>query len=163
MSHVVLSTDTVSYRIAGKCLVDAATLSVSSGSRLAIIGPNGAGKSTLLRMLAGLTEPTTGDIHLNGRDINRLTALERARRFAFVGQSDMPDAQLRVNDYVALGRIPHRGVCGAAKDQEIVDNAMACADIAICDANYWFAVRGRAATGATRKGACATAGDPLSR
>jgi len=37
------------------------------GEFLAIIGPNGAGKSTLLRMITGVTEPTQGSFHVNGR------------------------------------------------------------------------------------------------
>ena len=64
MSHIVLNADTVTYRIAGETLVDKASLTIECGARLAIIGPNGAGKSTLLRMLAGLLQPTSGDITL---------------------------------------------------------------------------------------------------
>jgi putative ABC transport system ATP-binding protein len=58
---------------------------------LAIIGPSGAGKSTLLALLAGLDEPTSGDIWLAGE---RLTGLDedgraalRARHVGFVFQS----------------------------------------------------------------------------
>ncbi|MBN9225809.1 MULTISPECIES: ATP-binding cassette domain-containing protein [Legionella] len=44
------------------CFVDFSG-QVSNGSRIAIIGRNGTGKSTLLKLLAGLLEPTDGDIH----------------------------------------------------------------------------------------------------
>ena len=41
-------------------------LSIPKGSLYGLIGPNGAGKTTTLRMLAGLLEPTSGDIIVNG-------------------------------------------------------------------------------------------------
>ena len=41
-------------------------LQVPAGSLFGLIGPNGAGKTTTLRMLAGLLDPTSGEIHING-------------------------------------------------------------------------------------------------
>lgn len=43
------------------------TLSIENGERMGIIGRNGAGKSTLLQMLAGVTEPSSGEIHISGK------------------------------------------------------------------------------------------------
>jgi len=43
------------------------TFSLRSGDRLGLIGHNGAGKSTLLRMLAGVYEPTSGNLQMSGR------------------------------------------------------------------------------------------------
>lgn len=46
---------------------------VDHGETLAVIGPNGAGKSTLLQVLAGIVEPTEGEILVNGRISSLLT------------------------------------------------------------------------------------------
>ncbi len=46
-------------------------LAIPQGSLFGLIGPNGAGKTTTLRMLAGLLEPTRGEIVINGKPINQ--------------------------------------------------------------------------------------------
>ena len=130
MSDNLLRADAISYDIGAKSLVRNATLSVGGSARLAVIGPNGAGKSTLLRMMAGLLRPTSGAIYLDGINIDRFSPLERARRFASVGQADSPDHQLRAADYVALGRIPHAGAGGSNDDRAIVADAMERAGVA---------------------------------
>ncbi len=101
-SHIQLDATAVSYKTGTHTLVDAASVGIRCGARLAIIGPNGAGKSTLLRMLAGLLPPTSGGISFNGKIIGTMSPLERARQFAFVGQADAPDQQLLVDEVVLL-------------------------------------------------------------
>src|SRR3954463_410553 len=55
------------------------------GEFLVLLGPSGSGKPTLLRMIAGLEEPTSGDILIGGKVVNDLTP--RERRIAMVFQS----------------------------------------------------------------------------
>ena len=47
---------------------------------VAITGPNGGGKSTLARIIAGINQPTSGRIFLDGEDITELNVTERAKR-----------------------------------------------------------------------------------
>ena len=47
--------------------VDDVSLTIEDGQLLCLLGPSGCGKTTLLRMLAGLIEPTEGEIYLRGR------------------------------------------------------------------------------------------------
>ena len=67
------------------------SLAIGRGETVAVMGASGAGKSTLLALLAGLDEPTSGTVHLAGRDLTRLDedgrAAMRARHVGFVFQS----------------------------------------------------------------------------
>src|SRR3546814_8438625 len=52
------------------------SLAVPPGAFLVLVGPSGCGKSTLLRMLAGLDEPTGGEIGFLGKDRKHTSALQ---------------------------------------------------------------------------------------
>jgi heme exporter protein A len=53
-------------------------LSVAGGEFLTLFGPNGAGKTTLIRIVASLTRPTAGTVHLRGEDLGKAaTSLRR--------------------------------------------------------------------------------------
>ncbi|MDP9200002.1 MAG: ABC transporter ATP-binding protein [Pseudomonadota bacterium] len=66
-------------------------LAVGAGETVAIVGASGAGKSTLLALLAGLDEPTSGAVWLEGIELSALDedgrAAERAKHVGFVFQS----------------------------------------------------------------------------
>ncbi|HUN25070.1 MAG TPA: ABC transporter ATP-binding protein [Steroidobacteraceae bacterium] len=55
--------------------VDHVSFSVARGEIVGLLGPNGAGKTTIINMLLGVLAPSSGSIHIAGRDL----ALERAR------------------------------------------------------------------------------------
>jgi branched-chain amino acid transport system ATP-binding protein len=61
------------------CVSDRLSIDVAPNELHAIIGPNGAGKTTLLAQLSGELRPDGGTIELDGRDITRRAAYERAR------------------------------------------------------------------------------------
>ena len=49
--------------------LDGVDVSVPAGATFGVIGPNGAGKTTLFNLISGVDTPTTGAVHLGGRDI----------------------------------------------------------------------------------------------
>jgi ABC-type lipoprotein export system ATPase subunit len=57
-----------------------ADLVLEPGSWTTVMGPSGSGKSTLLHVLSGLLKPTAGAVFVDGEDLTRLDAGERARR-----------------------------------------------------------------------------------
>ena len=57
-------------------IIRGVNLAVQAGERIAIIGPNGAGKSTLFNLISGRFAPTSGQVLLNGQQINGLEPFE---------------------------------------------------------------------------------------
>lgn len=87
-------------------------LSLHAGELTCLLGPNGSGKSTLLRTLVGMQAPLSGHATLQGADIGRMPALERAQQLAVVLTDRVDAGIMRVADLVALGRYPHTGWSG---------------------------------------------------
>ena len=66
-------------------------LTIPSGQFIAITGHSGSGKTTLLSLIAGLDNPSSGTIKIDGQDITKLDedelALLRGKRFGFIFQN----------------------------------------------------------------------------
>ena len=60
---------------------------VAPGEIFALLGPNGAGKTTTLRMLAGLIEPTSGEVHVDREPMRRDTAPRLRSRIGFLTEA----------------------------------------------------------------------------
>ncbi|MCC7498362.1 MAG: ABC transporter ATP-binding protein [Bryobacterales bacterium] len=52
-------------------------LEVARGEFVSIVGPSGSGKSTLFHILGGLTKPTSGSVHIDGKDLRKMSEAER--------------------------------------------------------------------------------------
>ena len=59
--------------------VDTMSMKVENGELRAVIGPNGAGKTTFFNLITGFFPPTTGEILLDGQNINRIAAAGRVK------------------------------------------------------------------------------------
>jgi putative ABC transport system ATP-binding protein len=81
-------------------------LSVEAGACVALLGPSGCGKSTLLTLVAGLDEPSAGEIRVWGRSLARLEEAElaayRANDLAIVFQSENLWPSLSAQENVAV-------------------------------------------------------------
>jgi iron complex transport system ATP-binding protein len=90
------------------------------------VGPNGSGKSTLVRALLGRVPLSAGSIAIDGANTTSLTRQAIARSIAVVTQREEPAFPIPVRDYVALGRLPHRGTWGrdTSEDHAAVRDAL---------------------------------------
>jgi branched-chain amino acid transport system ATP-binding protein len=75
----ILSLKSVSKSFGALTVTDDASFDVLQGQALGIIGPNGAGKSTLLNLITGNVRADEGSIHFEGRDVTKVSAMERCR------------------------------------------------------------------------------------
>ena len=73
------------------------SLSVPHGEFLVLLGPSGCGKSTLLRLVAGLEEPTAGEIRIDGQAVNHLAPRERNVAMVFQNYALYPHRTVRGN------------------------------------------------------------------
>jgi iron complex transport system ATP-binding protein len=110
-----LRADGVTVEIRGRAILRDVSISLGKGERMALVGPNGAGKSTLLRVLAGTLRPTAGRVELAGQPLAGLDRPSVARRLAVVPQQTALPFAMRVEEVVALGRLPHEAPLRGAR------------------------------------------------
>ncbi|MBU1283331.1 MAG: heme ABC transporter ATP-binding protein [Gammaproteobacteria bacterium] len=111
----------------GPCTVLAdINLELRPGEVLGVLGPNGAGKSTLLGALCGELQPSRGDVWLDQRRLQDWPGSERAQRLAVLPQTSTLNFAFRVEEVVAMGRLPHAS--GQLKDAQIIKQALEAAD-----------------------------------
>jgi iron complex transport system ATP-binding protein len=98
--------------------VDDISVTVERGEWLGLIGPNGAGKSTLLRAVAGLA-PHEGTIEIGGTEHRSLSRRDLARSVALVPQDPQCPPDMRVADYLLLGRSPYISYLGTERRHDL--------------------------------------------
>jgi len=83
----VISFDNVSKRYGDAApVLDGVSLGVRERELLAIVGPSGSGKTTLLRLVNRLIDPTSGNVRVEGVDVQRINAVSLRRRIGYVFQ-----------------------------------------------------------------------------
>jgi iron complex transport system ATP-binding protein len=96
-------------RYNGRAVFAGVSLAVRPGELLSVLGPNGAGKTTLLKAMARLVAPAAGRVALDGTDVRSWHPAALAATVAFAPQAHAPDWPFTAWEFVALGRVPHRG------------------------------------------------------
>jgi len=126
-----LSAESIELHYGAKTVVRDLSLRIPDGRFSVIVGPNGCGKSTLLRSLCRLLPTASGQVLLDGRDIQQRPARELARELGLLPQGALVPEGLRVADLVARGRYPHQSLLRqwSRADADAVAAAMAATDV----------------------------------
>ncbi|MBP3618809.1 MAG: ATP-binding cassette domain-containing protein [Lachnospiraceae bacterium] len=95
---------------------------------VAITGPNGGGKSTLAKVLAGIIQPTSGQILFDGEDITNLSVTERAKKgISFAFQQPVRFKGITVKDLISLA---------AGKKLSVAEVCNYLSEVGLCAKDY---------------------------
>ena len=83
MTHLSINALTKRYPGEDKPAIDSLSLEVESGNLVALLGPSGCGKTTTMKMIAGLLEPTSGDILFDNQSILNIAPEKRGAVMVF--------------------------------------------------------------------------------
>lgn len=119
----------IGVRAGASTLLQGVDVHLRPGEVGAVLGPNGAGKSTLLSVLAGLREPDSGAVWLNGQALSAEALQGFARHRALLPQDTAVAFDFSVQEVVELGRYPHR-LHPSADEAGIVRAAMQATGVA---------------------------------
>ncbi len=114
MAEVVLKN--ISKRWDKFTAVQSLDLTIANGEFLVLVGPSGCGKSTTLRMIAGLEDPTEGEIRINGVDVTEKEPKDRGIAMVFQNYALYP--HMTVGENIGFG-LKVKGVPRAEMDREI--------------------------------------------
>ena len=101
--------------------VEGLDLTVPDGDFVTVVGPSGCGKTTTLRMIAGLEDPTAGEIHIGDEDVTDQSAQERDVAMVFQNYALYPHKTIREN--MAFGLRMSTDLSEAERNERVEDAA----------------------------------------
>lgn len=107
-----------------KNVVEDVSVRIEKGKITSFIGPNGAGKSTVLSMVSRLIARDSGDIIIEGKEINDSKSRDLAKKISILKQSNNINLRLTVRDLVSFGRFPYSQGNLTKEDWKFVDEAI---------------------------------------
>jgi iron complex transport system ATP-binding protein len=112
-------------------VVDGVSFAVNPGGIFGLIGPNGSGKTTLFRCIYGLMKPWQGNVSLGDEDLFTMPRKKLAQKAAFIPQIHSLSFPYTVEEYVLMGRYPHRGrmMPFTQADRQIIEETLTLLDL----------------------------------
>jgi ABC-2 type transport system ATP-binding protein len=107
----------VSKTFGNKQVLSNISLIVAQAETFGILGPSGSGKTTLVKMLTGITESSSGDVHVAG---TRMPKLEMLQQIGYMAQSDALYTELSAKENLEFFAALY-GLKGAERTRRIVE------------------------------------------
>jgi iron complex transport system ATP-binding protein len=122
----VINVDNLSYSAKERMILNDINFSVVDGQFVTLLGANGCGKSSVLRTISNEIKEFSGDVMVLGLEINRNNKKLLARDVSFLMQFNDNDVRTTVYEYVAYGRVPHKGIFSMLdqNDLKIIDDVL---------------------------------------
>ena len=128
MAQELLRLHNAQVRRDGRIILDVDDFVIEEGERVVVLGPNGGGKSTLAKVIAGIYQPTSGQILLDGVDITHMTITERANLgVSYAFQQPVRFKGLRVHDLLSLA---------AGRDTSVAQACAYLSEVGLCARDY---------------------------
>lgn len=123
---LLLETKNLTLKIADKVLCRDLDFDIKAEEVIGLIGPNGSGKTTLLKTLAGLLEPSTGEIFLAGKKLSVFSEKTLARERGILFQDTQDVFPQTVYEYCSGGRYPYLNYFTqeSEEDKNTIKNAL---------------------------------------
>ena len=137
-----VSLEHLTKAVDGKTILNDINLTIHPGEFLTLVGPSGCGKSTLLRIIAGLSDFTSGTVRIDRRDVSMLSPRERGVAMVFQSYALYPHmtveeniaTPLAMSELSSLERFPLLGrLFGREKKDEIRSRVKAAARVVELD------------------------------
>ena len=101
-----------------KSLIKNINIEAEQSELIALIGLNGIGKSTLLKTIAGIIPLRQGNIFIEHKNLKKYNKQRLASIVGFSSVNQISTTNLKIKDFVALGRIPYTSILGTLKSQD---------------------------------------------
>lgn len=116
MAELVFENVAVGYE--KKALIPVINFALEKGEILALAGPNGAGKSTILKTAAGLLEPVSGKVRVQGQELSQIPGKDLAKVMSVMLTERIKTNYMTCFDVVRVGRYQYTDVFGTLKDED---------------------------------------------
>ena len=107
-----------------KAVVDNVSTRIEKGKITSFIGPNGAGKSTLLSMISRLIDMDSGQVTIDGKDLEDWDNKDLAKKISILRQANNINIKLTVRELVEFGRFPYSKGNLAEEDNKYIEEAL---------------------------------------